>query len=250
MTHHHHLVRGLTAGSVAAIASLSFFTATTHAAEPVVPLPDFVLGEPPVCIPLDPADLNVLAAQTSPDDWQWRFRIEGDTSGLCNDTITTEMVDLDSVVADVQTFTVADVLAENALDNDYVSTFATPCHYTTTVSFGPELLQLAEYADQRKETAACLPAFEVPILPELPELPALPEQPAEPIDPKQPEGGDTPEVTVPTTDPGTPGPGTPGQGLPHTGSDATTATIGLGLLVVGAGLGFTAISMSRRRHIA
>ena len=43
--------------------------------------------------------------------------------------------------------------------------------------------------------------------------------------------------------------GPTGQGLPRTGSDDTTVMIGLGLLVLGAGLGFTAISLSRRRHI-
>ena len=44
--------------------------------------------------------------------------------------------------------------------------------------------------------------------------------------------------------------GTTDQGLPRTGNDSTTVMVGLGLLVLGAGLGFTAISMSRRRHVA
>ena len=74
-----------------------------------------------------------------------------------------------------------------------------------------------------------------------------PQLPTEPVDPKPlPDGG---EVTVPVTDPGTPDQG--GEpGLPRTGNDTTTVTIGLGLIVLGAGLGFTAISMSRRRHPA
>ena len=240
----HNLLRSVVAGSIATVASLALFATTTHAIEPVIPMPPLVLGEPPVCIPLDPSNLTVLAAQTSPDDWQWRFRIEGDSSGLCNDTITTEMLDLASLVADVQTFTVADVLAENTLGNDYVSTFVTPCDYTTTASFG--VVQLDQYTDQHKLAPECLPAFELPIRPE---LPVVPELPVDPIDPKLPEGEDTPEVTIPTTDPAT-DPGTPDQGLPRTGNDSTTVMVGLGLLVLGAGLGFTAISMSRRRHVA
>ena len=268
-----NLVRSLIAGSVAAVSSITFFAApAAHATSgiciptitingdgtismvwpdscsdtgtpPVISmidpaviagLPELalppVLGDPPVCTPLDLSNLTVLAAQTSPDDWQWRFRIEGDTSTLCDDVITTEMVDLDAATGSVQSITLYDVLAENALDNDYISTFVTPCHYTTTVYFGDTLTQLDQYADVEKETAECLPASEVPGLPDTPETPETPDTP------------DTPEVTVPTN---------PGdQRLPHTGSDSTTVMVGLGLLVLGAGLGFTALSMSRRRHAA
>ena len=97
---------------------------------------------------------------------------------------------------------------------------------------------LMAVADEALTTEACLPAFEAALAPQLP---------TEPVDPKPlPDGG---EVTVPVTDPGTPDQG--GEpGLPRTGNDTTTVTIGLGLIVLGAGLGFTAISMSRRLHPA
>jgi LPXTG-motif cell wall-anchored protein len=277
-----NLVRSLIAGSVAAVSSITFFAApAAHASSglciPTVTvngdgtismewpdscsdtgtppaiglldpaiiagLPDLalppVIGDPPLCVQLDLSNLTVLAAQTSPDDWQWRFRIEGDTNGLCDDVITTEMVDLDASTSSLQSFTVYDVLAENALGNDFVSTFATPCHYTTTAYFGAAMTQLDQYVDIHKETAACLPAVEVPGPGEIPGLPTQPETPATPQTPETP---DTPQVTVPSN---------PGdQRLPHTGSDNTVVVIGLGLLVLGAGLGFTALSMSRRRHIA
>ena len=47
--------------------------------------------------------------------------------------------------------------------------------------------------------------------------------------------------------PGTPG--TPGRDLPRTGSngDRTAVMVGVGMLVLGGGLAFTSMSMTRRR---
>ena len=63
---------------------------------------------------------------------------------------------------------------------------------------------------------------------------------ATPDTPKTPDQPETPQT-----------PRTPGdQDLPSTGSDSTTLIVGLGMVVIGAGLGFTAMSMTRRRRAA
>ena len=77
----------------------------------------------------------------------------------------------------------------------------------------------------------------LPICIEIPEIPEVPEIPDVPEVPEVPETPQVPQV-----------PETPGGDLPHTGSDATVVVVGSDLLVLAAGLGFTALSMSRRRR--
>lgn len=198
------------------------------------------LGEPPVCTPLDPTNLIVLAAQTTPYDWQWRFRVNGDTSNLCDMPLYADMVNLDVAGQyNDSTFTLYDILAANALDSDFIVTLATWCHYTTTVYYGEENIMFGQYASLDRGTDDC--AAPIPAVPSGdPVVPADPEgvpAPADPVDPVVPAGEDPLVDTEVEAE------------MPHTGSDATAVMIGLGLLVVGAGLGFTALSISRRRSV-
>lgn len=260
------LVRSLIAGSVSAVASLTLFAIpAAHAAgqpagvviecipvftdhgngtgtlaypddcNPGVPAvdgldPAVINGTSPAFVPqhaatelcdlLDLTNLDVRAAQTSPDNWQWRFAINGSTKYLCNDTVVVTMTDLNTGITEQHSFTLFNIVNANALGSDFISSWATPCNYTTTVQFGAALTQIAQYADQHKQTAECIPpAVSIPDTPEDPQTPRTP---------------DTPQV--------------PGDNLPHTGSDTTALLTGFALLVVGAGLGFTALSMTRRRH--
>ncbi len=201
---------------------------------PLPPLPD--------CTPLDLTNLEVRAAQTSPDDWQWRFWINGDTGDLCNDTLEVEMLDIDLPDADLAYPTVWNIVDVNNEGDDLIVEFNTPCHYTTTARFGAEFILLDQYADQIKLTDGCVasetPASETPApeTPDTPETPA-PETPA----PATPATPDTPETPDTPRDPGTPG-------LPSTGSDSTALLVGGGMLVLGAGLAFTSVSMTRKRR--
>ncbi|MEQ1700286.1 MAG: hypothetical protein ABMA25_09250, partial [Ilumatobacteraceae bacterium] len=115
------------------------------------------LPEPPLpCTPLELSNLEVRAAQTSPDDFQWRFWINGDTSNLCDNTIEAEMLDIDAADADLAYPTVWNIVDVNNEGDDLVVSFNTPCHYTTSVRYGSEFLLLDQYADQYKETDDCL----------------------------------------------------------------------------------------------
>jgi len=194
-------------------------------------MPELVLA--PLCDALDPVNLDVRAAQTSPDDWQWRFWIDGDTEWLCNDTIVTELTDLETGVSITQSISVNEIVTANNGGEDFVSTFATPCHYVTSVYITSESVLFAQSGEVLKDRFGCdQPEIKIPddvIIPDLPEIPEVPETPETP---------DTPESQV------------PGGGLPQTGNDATTVMVGGALLVVGAGLGFTAMSMTRRRRHA
>lgn len=214
--------------------------------DPDIDFSDFVLppvlGEPPVCTPLDPVNLTVLAAQTTPYDWQWRFRVEGDTSGLCDMPLYADMVNLDVPgQLDDETFTLYDILAANSLGSDFIVTLATWCHYATTVYYGAENTMFVQYADIERGTDDCAEA-PIPAVPS-----GDPADPATPGDPAVPAGD--PADPADPADPVVPGDTTTevDAEMPHTGSDATAVMIGLGLLVVGAGLGFTALSISRRR---
>ena len=283
------LVRSLIAGSVSAVASLSMFATTdvVHASggcdpiyidngdgtavvmypdfceeDPAVPSPlpylpifpievdfglDFGVGIddiaplPPLpdCTPLDLTNLEVRAAQTSPDDWQWRFWINGDTTDLCNDTLEVEMIDLDTPDADLHYPTVWNIVDVNNEGDDLIIDLDTPCHYTTSVRYGAEYVLLDQYADQHKLTVRCT-------IVEVPDTLETPDTPETPATPETPETPDRPET------PGTPGtPETPGTpGLPRTGSDSTGLLVGAGMLVLGAGLAFTSVSMTRKRRAA
>ena len=211
-----------------------------------IDIDDLVLPplDPSECTTLDLADLEVRAAQTSPDDWQWRFEINGDTSNLCNEEFQAAMYDLDSMTAVTIEFDVYDILNANDLGEDYIASFVTPCRYTTTVVI--EALVLDQYADQEKRTDDCVEIF-IPGLPEDPETPDTPEEePETPDTPEVPETPDTPEVPEVEQQPEVPG--TPDGDLPRTGSDSTALMVGLGMLVLGSGLAFTSMSMTRRRR--
>ena len=205
-----NLVRSLIAGSISAVASLAMFSAPAAHAQPVGQSQHI---QPELCDQLDPANLEIRAAQTSPDNWQWRFVVNGPTKYLCDGPVTTEVIDLGTGVAATQTFTLFDIIDANNLGGDYISEFAVPCDYTTTVYVGGARIQSAQYADQHKVSAECDQSSG--------RLPGDPQ---------------TPDTTV------------PGGQLPHTGSDTTTLLMGGALLVLGAGLGLTAMGMTRRRQ--
>ena len=212
-----------------------------------IDIDDLVLPpiDPSECSTLDLADLEVRAAQTSPDDWQWRFEINGDTSNLCNEEFQAAMFDLDSMTAVTIEFDVYDILNANDLGEDYIAAFMTPCRYTTTVVI--EALVLDQYADQEKRTDGCSEII-LEELPDTPETPDTPDSPAEPETPDTPDVPETPETPeVPEVEQQPEVPGTPDRDLPRTGSDSTAAMVGVGMLVVGAGLAFTSMSMTRRR---
>ena len=129
------------------------------------------------------------------------------------------------------TFTLYDVLAANALGSDFIVTLATWCHYATSVYYGEENIKFVQYNDIPRGTDDCATPPE-PVVPAEPADPVVPAGDPAPADPAVP--GDDPIDTEVDAE------------MPHTGSDATAVMIGLGLLVVGAGLGFTALSISRR----
>ncbi len=233
--------------------------------DPEIVLDDLdILVPPPViepddeCERVDRDNLVVLAAQTTPYDWQWRFRVEGSTEGLCNTILAVRMRNLDAPgVEQWIEFHVFDVIAANELGSDYVVNLETYCHYDTSAYWTGKFDDLDEYPEQHRFTEDCLG-----LVVEVPEGPGegpLGEEPAgeEPAG-EEPAGEEPVDPGPKPLDEGTPtgddvsgdAPGTPDteQDMPHTGSDSTTVMVGLGLLVVGAGLGFTALSLSRRRH--
>ena len=224
---------------------------------PILPIDELPLIPltPIECKPLDLANLEVRAAQTSPDNWQWLFWINGDTDNLCNDWVQTEMVDNDTGLAATQSFSIWNIVDVNDEGADYRSEYVTPCRYDTRVHFGEEYTVLDEYTGQEKFTDACV-EDDTPVDEGTPDTPEVPGDQGTPD-----TTPDTAPDTTPDTTPDTPKtpdqpetpqtPRTPGdQDLPSTGSDSTTLIVGLGMVVIGAGLGFTAMSMTRRRRAA
>jgi len=223
-----------------------------------------VLADPPICEPLELTNLEARAAQTSPDDWQWRFWINGDTSNLCDNTLVADMLDNGSGLAAVQYISVWNIVDVNNEGGDYVVTFAAPCEYGTAVAYGPEFLILDQYVNQVKTTDVCSRPASEDAAPEVISPAGI-----APVDPG-PEGT-VPEGTVDTvpvseepaaveTAEPTDGPirvdtamvpGTPtGNNLPRTGSDSTALLMGDGMVVLGLGLAATAVGMTRKRRIA
>lgn len=264
------LVRSLIAGSFSAVATLGALavgsTDVAHAAEPCPPIvtstglvlpgfcpgvidpsifdidvtPDFPTLDPSVfCIPVADSDLTVLASQTSPDDFRWSLSIGAVPVKVCNEPIVISMVDLRSGATVVEETSVHELAGDFDLDigTEHVFEFATPCEYDTFVTIGVEPRILDEYRDQAKSALGCQ-EFVIPEI-TLPELP----------DTEQPEDVREPEdMPVDTTVPEQESQPTPQGDLPRTGSDNTAFVAGLGVLVVGAGLGTTALVTRRRAH--
>lgn len=206
---------------------------------PIIPPGDD--GGDDECDYLTPDQIDVRAAQTSPYDWQWRIFLHGDVSNLCERQIQAALQPVGGP-SQTEMAWLSDVVAANALDKDYVITFETACAYDTWLDIEGYEHPWAGYFGQTRNTPDCviqdLP--EVPEIPEIPEVPEIPDVPEVPEVPDVPETPETPEVPeVPDT-----------PDLPHTGSDATVVVVGTALVVLGAGLGFTAMSMTRRRRAA
>ena len=102
---------------------------------PILPIDELPLIPltPIECKPLDLANLEVRAAQTSPDNWQWLFWINGDTDNLCNDWVQTEMVDNDTGLAATQSLSIWNIVDVNDEGADYRSEYVTPCRHDTRV---------------------------------------------------------------------------------------------------------------------
>ena len=266
------LVRSLIAGSFTAVATLSTLAISStgnvaHAAEPCPPIvlsnglvlpgicppvfdpsdldlvPTLPLESLVLCSVLDESALTVLASQTSPYDFRWTLSISSVPVMVCDEPIEITMVDLRTGATDTRETSVHELAGDFDLDfgTEHLFQFDTPCEYDTFVTIGADDRILAEYRDVHRKTEDCN-EIEIPDLPEL-DLPEIPE--VEPGDEPQPE--DTPvDSSVPEQE----SQPTPPQGdLPRTGSDNSSFVAGLGVLVVGAGLGMTALVASRRRHV-
>lgn len=240
-------------------------TVTPHFPINLIPKPASLDLMPTLCAPLDLDNLEVRAAQTSPDNWQWRYEINGDTSYLCNDSLAAEVWYPEVGMAIVQTFYVQDIIDANDAGGDYIAEFDLPCTYDTSTSFGTDAILLDAYLDQVKASPDCAVLGE----------PVMAEETTPDTTPDTTPGttpvSDTPVLvntaevqdepvfvdtaTVPTEIPDVPNipetPRTPNEPeLPHTGSDSTPLVIGAGMVVLGLGLGFTSVSMTRKRRPA
>lgn len=225
---------------------------------PVIPLPDFPIitipGEPsfpeipmpdlpdfPIlpewCTHVDLGDLDVRAAQSSPDDFQWRVQIEGSTVGLCDDWFVAQMQDTATGAVQSIGFSISQVVAANDAGDDYVALLTTPCDYVTDLHFGEEYTLLAQFSGTKD---CSTPAGDEPTV-----------DSGDPVVPGDQAGADVPELDVPDfTVPGQTGQGDqpPTDGhLPHTGTSTTTFVAG-GLLLLGLGLGALTIGIARRRQ--
>ncbi len=237
--------------------------AAPHFPIDLIPKPASLDLMPTLCTPLDLTNLDVRAAQTSPDDWQWRYTINGDTSYLCNDSLAAEVWYPEVGMAIVQTFSVQDIIDANDAGGDYVAEFDLPCTYDTSTHFGATSILLDEYVDQVKYSDECVMLGE-PVTADEPTPDTTTDSDA-PVFIDTAEVQDQPvtvdTVTVPTEIPDVPNvpetpndpetPRTPSEPeLPHTGSDSSPLVIGAGMVVLGLGLGFTAVSMTRKRRPA
>lgn len=217
------------------------------------------------CEWLQARDLNVFGVETG-DEWAWEVSFRDTHEGWCNRTFTAEMVDADAPGAATEDVFTLNQLAALGHGGIWRSEAHLPCHFVATLYLGEEVL--ASFTDER---AGLDCADDAPVM-DLPEDdlgdavadPAPGDDPApagdEPLEmdeagePGELEAGGDEEEPLEMEEglgPETPAPTeqvVPGQDMPHTGSDNTAAVVGLGLLVVGAGLGFTALSLTRRRH--
>jgi LPXTG-motif cell wall-anchored protein len=220
------------------------------------------------CEWLQESDLNVVGIDRG-DEWTWEVSFRDTHEGWCNRTFTAEMVDADAPGAAAEEMFTVNQIAALGHGGTWHSEAYLPCNFVATLYLGDEVL--ASFADDRTGEGC---VDDAPVI-DLPEGdladdaadPAAGDEAApagdEPLEMDEglgldEEAGDTGEPEEPFEmeeglGPETPAPGAteeavPGQDMPHTGSDNTAAMVGLGLLVVGAGLGFTALSLTRRRH--
>jgi len=222
---------------------------------PEIPMPDFpglpglpgfpgvpVFPSIPTCTHIDLTDLDLRAAQSSPDDFQWRVQIDGDTSDLCDDWFVAQMQDTATGAVQSVGFTIDEVVTANQAGNDYVVTLTTACDYLTDVHFGDEYVLLSQFAGTKDCSSD---PVGVPGADDAPTVdsgdPVVPADPAE-------DAGVT-DTTVPAPAGSSDQTSTDGQ-LPHTGSDSTTTMVAGGLLVLGLGMGALTIGIARRRQAA
>jgi hypothetical protein len=256
------LIRSLIAGSVSAVASLTMLAAggTAHASGggggggPIITIPPITLPAPVACVPLDLANLEVRAAQTGPTNWQWRFLIDGGTDGLCNDTLVATMHDGDTSTDQVVNVTIADIVAATNEGHDLIADFTVPCSYSTSVVMGDMVIDNYSGSGVCPESGAPVPAApETPVAtdPTPTEAPTTTEAPTPSVAPTTTVPvSDVPvrvvTVTIPTTT--TIRLRTNTGNMPRTSSDSTTLIGGAAMLVLGLGLAFTSVAMTRRRH--
>jgi len=236
---------------------------------PFEPIGGFEL--PPLdidCEWLQESDLNVIAIESG-DEWAWEVSFRDTHEGWCNRTFTAEMADADDSGAVAAELFTVNQMAALGHGGTWRSEAYLPCHFVATLYLGEEIL--ASFADDRagEDCADDAPVMDMPEddLVDAAADPAPVDEPApaadepvemdeglgpddeageagEPEEPLEVEEGLGPEIPAS----GATEEAVPGQDMPHTGSDNTAAMVGLGLLVVGAGLGFTALSLTRRRH--
>lgn len=256
------LLRSLIAGSISAATALLITAAPVAAAAEGDDLPPFEMA--PLCHSLDPANLDVRGARDRSENWQWSFWVNGNTSKLCNDTIVTELINLNTGASTTQEFTLFAIIAANGRGEEFVSTFATQCDYRSSVYLTAAHVLFADSGDVHRPAFTCAPPdMQVPedvIVPEVPFAPTTTPTTTTPAGPTT-TVATTPATDVPPTSDAPDSSNVPGTSAATDTSDTTAPAgelpdddnsagwlVAGGLLVfVGAALAITAIVMKRRQ---